>query len=302
MNFANNTQETADQSPRRNNMPYSNYFDNPYLNEVFDSAPDYSLSSFFDTDTFFEQPVTPGELAPAVPSKSLMRNSTLPATGTSTNGSQQLAQTFNPIQFGPSDQSPGTFPIQHTRSYASEPACYSPTTTISRTSSLCDDATQQASPSLSPHMLKRESPSSPASGSESSTPKRPTRKRGRPKMDRRSTDSQLVASPSVKSQRTKRLPHNQVERKYREGLNSELERLRNAVPILRQRDEPGGMAQPKPSKAMILGSAIEYIQSIEKENDSLKEENERLRRQSRAGIEGNWERRDGSLDEFFKHV
>ena len=78
--------------------------------------------------------------------------------------------------------------------------------------------------------------------------------------------------------------------------------MRNAVPILRQREEPGGMAQPKPSKAMILGSAIEYIQSIEKENGSLKEENERLRRQSRAGIEGNWERRDGSLDEFFKHV
>ena len=302
MNSLNNTQGNANQSPRRNNMPYSNYFDNPYLSEVFDPAPDYSLNSFFDSDSFFEQPATPVEMGAAVPSKSLMRNSTLAVTGTSTNSSQQLAQTFNPIQLGPVDQTPGTFPIHHTRSYASEPACFSPTTTISRTSSLYDDATRQASPSLSPHMLKRESPSSPASGSESSTPKRRTRKRGRPKMDRRSTDSQLVTSPSLKSQRTKRQPHNQVERKYREGLNSELERLRNAVPILRQRDEPSGLAQPKPSKAMILASAIEYIQSIETENDSLKEENARLRRQSRAGIERNWERRNSSLDDFFNHA
>ncbi|EDU49100.1 HLH domain containing protein [Pyrenophora tritici-repentis] len=285
-------------------MPYSNYFDNPYLNEVFDSTPDYSLTSFFDNDSFFEQPVTPVEMSSAVPSKSLRPNSTLPVTGTSTNSSQQLAQTFNPIELEPFDQPPGAFFTHHTGAHvvASEPACFSPTTTtISQTSSFCDDATQQASPSLSPHMLKRESPSSPASESESSTPKRPTRKRGRPKMDRRSTDSQLVTSPSAKSQRTKRLPHNQVERKYREGLNAELERLRNAVPILRQRDEPGHMAQPKPSKAMILASAIEYIQSIEKENELLKGENERLRCQSRGGMEGNWERRDGSL-EFFKHV
>ncbi|EFQ87138.1 hypothetical protein CFE70_003708 [Pyrenophora teres f. teres 0-1] len=284
-------------------MPYSNYFDNPYLNEVFDPAPDYSLTSFFENDSFFEQSVTPVEIASAVPSKSLRQDSALPVTGTSTNSSQQLAQSFNPIEFGPFDQSPGAFSTHHAEAHTSEPACFSPTTTtISQTSSLCDDATQQASPSLSPHMLKRESPSSSASGSESSTPKRPTRKRGRPKMDRRSTDSQLVTSPSAKSQRTKRLPHNQVERKYREGLNAELERLRNAVPILRHRDEPGGMAQPKPSKAMILASAIEYIQSIEKENELLKEENERLRCQSRGGIERNWERRDELLDEFFKHV
>ncbi|RMZ74403.1 hypothetical protein GMOD_00003435 [Pyrenophora seminiperda CCB06] len=283
-------------------MPYSNYFDNPYLSQVFDPAPDYSLNPFFDSDSFFEQPITPAEMASTVTSKSLTRDAPLPVTGTSTNSSQQMAQTFNPIQFGPFDQSPSTFSIHHTRSHASEPTCFSPTTTRSRTSSFCDDAPQQASPSLSPHMLNRESPSSPASGCESSTPKRPTRKRGRPKMDRRSTDSQLVTSPSVKSQRTKRLPHNQVERKYREGLNSELERLRNAVPILRQRDEPGGTAQPKPSKAMILASAIEYIQSIEKENGSLKEENERLRCQPRGGIERNWGRRDRSLDEFFNHA
>src|SRR3712207_8387256 len=45
---------------------------------------------------------------------------------------------------------------------------------------------------------------------------------------------------------TGRLPHNQVERKYREGLNAELERLRRAVPTLPQSDEAGAMGQPKP--------------------------------------------------------
>ena len=37
------------------------------------------------------------------------------------------------------------------------------------------------------------------------------------------------------------------------------------------------MGQAKPSKAMVLASAIEYIRRVERERDALKEENERLR-------------------------
>lgn len=36
------------------------------------------------------------------------------------------------------------------------------------------------------------------------------------------------------------------------------------------------MGQPKPSKAMVLAGAIEYIRKIERERDALLEENERL--------------------------
>jgi hypothetical protein len=73
------------------------------------------------------------------------------------------------------------------------------------------------------------------------------------------------------------MPHNQVERKYREGLNSELERLRRAVPTLLQSVEGEVMGQPKPSKAIVLASAIDYIKKTEKERDMYREEGGRLR-------------------------
>jgi len=59
------------------------------------------------------------------------------------------------------------------------------------------------------------------------------------------------------------------------------------------------MSQSKPSKAMVLSSAIEYIRMVEKERDALKEENERLKQGQ--GIEaqqhGSW-KDDRSLKEF----
>lgn len=133
---------------------------------------------------------------------------------------------------------------------------------------------------------------------EDPTPKRPQRKRGRPRLDRTETISS-TSSPSSKSQKTGRLPHNQVERKYREGLNAELERLRRAVPTLPQSDEAGAMGQPKPSKAMVLASAIEYIRKLEAENSALKVDNDRLRQAAASGQTiRNWKVEDESLQEF----
>jgi hypothetical protein len=116
-------------------------------------------------------------------------------------------------------------------------------------------------------------------------------------MERSAADTFLTspsttsASAITKVQRSKRLPHNQVERKYREGLNSELERLRRAVPMLRgSGDATEAIGQPKPSKAMVLSSAIDYIHRIETERDALLEENERLRRNQKTSGEGkNWD-------------
>jgi hypothetical protein len=68
----------------------------------------------------------------------------------------------------------------------------------------------------------------------------------------------------------------QVERKYREGLNLDLERLRRAVPTLLQSGEGVVMGQPKLSKAMVLSCAVAYIAKIEHERDELREENEQL--------------------------
>jgi hypothetical protein len=63
------------------------------------------------------------------------------------------------------------------------------------------------------------------------------------------------------------------------------------------------MGQPKPSKAMVLSSAIEYIHRIERERDALREENGRLRQRIASGgvvLGDEWMRGgdEGSLDEF----
>ncbi|USP73997.1 uncharacterized protein yc1106_01271 [Curvularia clavata] len=139
-----------------------------------------------------------------------------------------------------------------------------------------DDPQQfQAPSSLDPSLRlipKRESTGDGAELDEEPMPKRPRRKRGQPRLDR----SNLDTSTSSKCHRTSCLPHSQVERKYREGLNAELERLRRAVPTLPQRDECGVLGQSKPSKAMVLASAIDYIKNVTRERDMYRVENERL--------------------------
>lgn len=100
------------------------------------------------------------------------------------------------------------------------------------------------------------------------------RKRGRPRINRAETDT---SETKIKSRVSKRLPHNQVERKYREGLNAELERLRLAIPTLPYRDTHALNGPPKPSKATVLASAIDYIHQMEAERERLSRENDALR-------------------------
>jgi hypothetical protein len=59
-------------------------------------------------------------------------------------------------------------------------------------------------------------------------------------------------------------------------LNSDLEKLRRAVPALSQSEEGAAIGWPKPSKAMVLSCAVEYIAKIELERDGLREGNELL--------------------------
>lgn len=108
----------------------------------------------------------------------------------------------------------------------------------------------------------------------------PKRKRGRPCLLRADSDSSYGES-SRKSRISKRQPHNEVEKKYREGLNAELERLRMAVPTLPSWDPDCLNGPPKPSKATVLASAIDYIHKMEHERDRLRHENEVLRQNRR---------------------
>lgn len=100
----------------------------------------------------------------------------------------------------------------------------------------------------------------------------PKAKRGRPRASRAANSSASSSSGKSNSVRT---PHNQVERKYRESLNTEMERLRLAVPsTARWEDNVYSQAgKTKPSKAMVLASAISYIHSLEKDMEQLKREN-----------------------------
>ena len=89
----------------------------------------------------------------------------------------------------------------------------------------------------------------------------------------------------------RRLPHNQVERKYRESLNTQLDSLRRVVPALQNPQRPPcdnnadieDLPTPsKPSKAVILASATAYIKQMEKERQGLLDEVQSLRGRVKA--------------------
>jgi hypothetical protein len=106
-------------------------------------------------------------------------------------------------------------------------------------------------------------------------------------------DSTVQESPPAatddKPKNRRRLPHNQVERKYRESLNTQLESLRRVVPSLQQdarvcdgADIEDLPTPSKPSKAVILASATAHIKQQEKDKKALADENALLRARVKA--------------------
>src|SRR5690242_16714441 len=84
------------------------------------------------------------------------------------------------------------------------------------------------------------------------------------------------AASEEKPKNRRRLPHNQVERKYRESLNTQLDSLRRVVPSLQQNNRGCDGADiedlptpSKPSKAVILASATAHIKQQEKDKKAL---------------------------------
>jgi hypothetical protein len=122
--------------------------------------------------------------------------------------------------------------------------------------------------------LRRRSPNpSPTTSTKQNSQCSKSRKRGRP---RQYCDSSNASMPSECSDKAivRRFVHNKVERKYREGINAEIKRLQRAVPRMQRRAEKddetlGGF---RPSKAMILTGAIDYIKKLERERDAALEE------------------------------
>jgi len=137
-------------------------------------------------------------------------------------------------------------------------------------------------PSTSPSASSASSPepTSPPS------PAVPKRRRGRPRTDRPSDslgphDVGAIHKATAAAASARRIPHNQVERKYREGINQEMERLRHALPSLAAGGPAGAVDNaggPRASKATVLANATEYIMTLEEELRALLAENEALRR------------------------
>jgi hypothetical protein len=300
----------ADYSPPQDIFMYWEFFGKTYISDTLEIFPDNLYSTFFDTNSF-QRPLTstkmqlssnpynkstldPSTLNPSTLNPSTLNPSTLNHTP-ATNDQPGYRESYFEPPFGQLDYTPG-FSLDPAYVNPNEPAPLSPISQSLRTSSMCGDTPEQAyslSPSPSPRIIKRELQVSPK---EQTVPKKAQRKRGRPRLDGLDTNSRATGSSSSKPQRTERLPHNQVERKYREGLNSELERLRKAVPTLPHGYDGGAVDQPRPSKALILSSAINYIRSIEKERDTLRVEIEQVK-QSQGHIAG-WAGRSNSLDNF----
>ncbi|KAH7117112.1 hypothetical protein B0J11DRAFT_109344 [Dendryphion nanum] len=286
-----------DFSPTMDSFSYPDEtFGKAYHADSYTTSPDYTFDSFFDRPvSSIEQSRNFSQAQPAF-------NNTPTITEGSkwTNGVSTPYENFNTQQ---------GFSFEPMTSNTFESSTYARTN--SPTPSLCGDApvpafelqpqgTLATSPSLSPQSLKRESPSfspppSPPAKRAAPSVAAPPKKRGRPRLDRAlsaSTASSVTSSTTPcasKARPTHRLPHNQVERKYREGLNSELERLRRAVPTLPQTEDGTAMAmgQPKPSKAMVLAAAIDYIKRIERERDAALQEVERLRNDNAARVRWN---------------
>lgn len=110
-----------------------------------------------------------------------------------------------------------------------------------------------------------------------------------PKLKSESEDSPQPLPADEKPKSRRRLPHNQVERKYRESLNTQLESLRRVVPSLQQNQRACDSADiedlptpSKPSKAVILASATAYIKQMEKDKKGLQDENQLLKTRIKA--------------------
>jgi len=86
------------------------------------------------------------------------------------------------------------------------------------------------------------------------------------------------------------VPHNQVEKKYRENVNAQLEALRLIVPVSRQQLtgfegfdlEDLGANNRQASKAVVLSSATAYIKQLEKDTQRLAEEVDSLKTQNKT--------------------
>jgi hypothetical protein len=97
---------------------------------------------------------------------------------------------------------------------------------------------------------------------------------------------QPTDSATPDTQLRKQPPHALVERRYRHGLNRQIEALRQRIPSLSteaprgdsaETDDAASSAQQVPTKAVVLSQARQYIQQLEAERGDLQRQNESMK-------------------------
>jgi len=118
-----------------------------------------------------------------------------------------------------------------------------------------------------------QSPAESTSSVESQSTSSPRRKRKSVTDDDGSFSPQPAPKRRTSSQPTvSRSSHNMIEKKYRTNLNEKIILLRDSVPCLKaivDNQDPDTPASTKLNKGSILSKAAEYIQSLQKRNESL---------------------------------
>ncbi|KAF2207453.1 hypothetical protein CERZMDRAFT_102350 [Cercospora zeae-maydis SCOH1-5] len=131
-------------------------------------------------------------------------------------------------------------------------------------------ATDQSSDPECRHKMKR-----PATNSDEDSPEH---------ANTRPAAYRTISRDSRASLSRGRVPHNLVERRYRDNLNNQIESLRLTLPSLRDAQPCTGdyedVSSPRmPSKAVIIQTAANYIQDLQSERGRLLESNKTLQEQ-----------------------
>ncbi|WPG99437.1 topoisomerase 1-associated factor 1 [Acrodontium crateriforme] len=216
---------------------------------------------------------------------------------------QDLSEEYYPENGLPNGQSYASFNINTNHPYPATPAHSSRSSvgTIGAQSLLSNE---ELSPlDVRPNPTQHLAQSPPLSLSQSTTlpPTTATTKPIQPRQKRDSTSEKPPSKQSNKdlskkstsptrTRRRPRIPHTDVERRYRENLNAHLDKLRTMVPGHRNSAVQGeGIIASdalKLSKCEVISAAVSHIGNLERENSLLGAEVKELK-----ALVLNWERR-----------
>jgi len=131
------------------------------------------------------------------------------------------------------------------------------------------DTTGPLKLSISEHRLMSDTPSDVQEHIVSPTTSESSIDIPAPKKGKRRGRPPNPIEPGCTRNSKRRIAHNMVERRYRDTLNLELEKLGKAVPCIAELDCDSGPGRSRASKATVLASAVAYIKRLEARVEEL---------------------------------